>query len=257
MKYGQGPAAAWRTDYPSEVNTEVAPPWASVNFETDPAKYMAAVLSTVRTDFAVKGDLLAPNETRNEWWISPWMDFTNAGRERRMALTNERGPKPGDLSPTSGDDYQVWAVGFYNARGATVLGSIFDDECDPFFPTAVRFPDQTASVKFLFTNASPDEVTYLKGAPEFKAYINPDPVGDRPETRPEKRILGTLRLLQVDVAVKDPRADATDWVFGTFIWRGPARGDKSLITSFQRRSNGAMIQASTIWEYSKVGLIRD
>ncbi|WP_440980825.1 hypothetical protein [Shinella sumterensis] len=227
MKFGGGPAATWRTDYPLEVDTKNAPPWASIDFITEPAKYMDAVLSTVRTDFAVKDDLLVANEKQHNWWISPWMDYTNAGRERRMGLTNERGPKPGDLSPTNRDGYQVWAVGFYNAPGATVFGSIFEDECNPKFPTTVRFPDQTASVKFLFTNASPDEVTYLKGAPEFTAFINPDTApGQRPEIRPEKREPRTLRLLQVDIAIRDPRADATDWVFGTFIWRGPSKGDR-------------------------------
>lgn len=224
-KHGAGPISSWRTDYPADVTPGSPPPWTSVSFKTDPERYMSAVLSTVRTDFLVTGDRLVANTTHNEWWVAPWMDYTSNGREPRMGLTSERGPDAGDLSPTSGDKYQVWAVGFYNRAGATLLGSIFEDECDPSVPVAVRFPEQTASVKFLFTNASPDEVSYLKGAPEFKAYINPDPVPPRPETRPEKRELRTLRLLQVDIAVKDRRADETGWVFGTFIWNGPPTGD--------------------------------
>lgn len=219
MQYGGGPIASWRTDYP-DVVSDVENPWRGKNFRTDPAGYMLAVLETVRPDFVLKEGTLQKNPGHNEWWISPWMDYTNNGRERRMGLTAERGPDAKDLSPTSSDGYQVWAVGFYNAPGAMVLGSIFEDECDPYFPKVVQFPEDTVSVKFLFTDASPDEVTYLQGGPEFKAYIN---AGGAP--RPEDRELKPVRLLQVDIAIKDRRASETGWVFGTFVWHGPAKGD--------------------------------
>ncbi|MBD9372024.1 hypothetical protein IB238_05155 [Rhizobium sp. ARZ01] len=220
MQYGSGPVANWRTDYPEAVDA-IDRPWTRIDFISNPADYMRAVLRAAQTDFVRKDKRLVRNDVHHEWWISPWMDYTSNGRERSMGLTKERGPDAKDLSPTSQDSYQVWAVGFYNRPGALVFGSIFEDECDPQFPKVVQFPENTVSVKFLFTDASPEEVTYLKDAPEYEAFID---VGE--ERSPKKRQLKSLRLLQVDISVKDSRARDTDWVFGTFVWRGPPKGDE-------------------------------
>lgn len=226
MRHGDGPTAEWRTDYPtflSRVPDRDIPavyPWTQVNFETHPRDYMDAVLSKVAPHFSIKDDRLAGTGTE-EWWISHWMDYGDFGRERRMGLTKERGPDTGDLAPGSSDDFQVWAVGFYNKPGAFTFGEVFSDPCNPFLPVRVRFPRYTVSIKFLFTDANPEEVTYLKGAPEFKAFIDPTPSRGRPENRVET----TVRLIQLDIAVKDARASQTGWVFGTFGWVGPAKGD--------------------------------
>jgi hypothetical protein len=141
-----------------------------------------------------------------------------------MGLTKERGPDPGDLSPTNSDGFQVWAVGFYNDAGALRLGEIFADPCDPAIPSPLTFPEGTASVKFLFTDASPVEVAYLAGGPKYDAMIDPEGSGSasRPVADRQRR---EVRLLQLDIAVKDSRAAATGWVFGTFAWIGPTTGD--------------------------------
>jgi hypothetical protein len=144
------------------------------------------------------------------------MDFGRSGRERINGLTAERGPDAGDLSPTSPKGYETWAIGWYNRAGSYGLRQVYADPCDPTVPGGWRFPDHTASFKLLFSTASTTEVTYLAGAPEVEADTkrNGDPAG---ATR--------LRLIQVDVAVRDPRATMTSWVMGTFVWRGPPRGD--------------------------------
>jgi hypothetical protein len=77
----------------------------------------------------------------------------------------------------------------------------------------------------LFTDASSDDVTYLKDAPEYEAYI--DPPGSGSSRRPaNERKARSIRLLQVDIAVKDARSRETGWVFGTFVWKGPPKGDR-------------------------------
>lgn len=213
--------AQWRTDYPPGAAT--APPWQSIDFRAEPAKYMTSVLDIAKPQFRREARKLVGTGTE-EWWISLWLDYGTSGREPFMGLTKERGPDPGDLSPTSGRGYQVWAVGFYNAAGAAVLGSIFAQPCNPQVPTSVLFPEGTASIKFLFTDASPDEVEYLKGAPEYDANI--DEPGSGSGSRPlSERRKTSLRLLQVDIAVKDNNASETGWVFGTFGWMGPRKGD--------------------------------
>ncbi|GEC41658.1 hypothetical protein EME01_57300 [Sinorhizobium meliloti] len=178
---------------------------------------MAAVLSEVKISDLVIEDNMIRMQSDAQWWISPWMDYTLNGRERNLGLTKERGPDSGDLAPGSPGGLQVWAVGFYNQEGAYALSQVFAQPCDPFIPTANwTFPDQTASFKLLFTNATKEQVPYLDGAPEVLAFIDKATGGGRGEQK--------LRLLQVDIAVKDPRS-ATKWVFGTFVWKGPKVGD--------------------------------
>jgi hypothetical protein len=216
--------AKWRIDYPARhPNPRDQQPWESIDFQSRPVDYMNSVLAGARTAFRmVERKLVGTGQ--ESWWISQWLDYGNSGREPLMGLTKERGPDKGDLSPYNADGYQVWAVGFYNAAGAAVLGDIFAEPCNPSLPVVVQFPPDTASIKFLFTDASTSEVTYLQGGPEFDAFI--DPAGSGSASRPAAgRTKQTLRLLQVDIAVRDTRSRDTGWVFGTFVWQGPPRGD--------------------------------
>jgi hypothetical protein len=222
MDVGGAPKAQWRTDYPGSAG-RVTAPWQSIDFKADPTKYMLSVLETAKPYFKRDGRKLVGTGAE-PWWISLWLDYTNYGREPYMGLTKERGPDEGDLSETSRDGYQVWAVGFYNAPGSTVLGNVFGDACNPQLPASVNFPEGTVSIKFLFTDADPGEVTYLAGAAEYDANIDVEGAGSggRPVTQRRKRI---MRLLQVDISVKDASAAETKWVFGTFGWVGPPKGD--------------------------------
>lgn len=212
--------AAWRTDFPDAADVTIAEPWKTISFRDEPSDYMFAVLDTFRSDFSRVGPRLASTGTES-WWIVPWMDYTRHGREPLMGLTKERSPRPGDLSPSSTGNYQVWAVGFYNAPGAAVVGEIYADPCDPQFPRSVDFPDGTVSVKLLFTDAPTEQLHYLADAPTYHAFV--DPSGE--DGPPSNRVRTDMRLLQVDIAVRDERADPVGWVFGTFAWTGVPRGD--------------------------------
>lgn len=212
--------ADWRMDYPEIGSSQPNTPWLSATFDENPMAYMAAVLSTFSEDFYFKDQRLK-GSGQESWWIAPWMDFGTHGREPLMGLTKERRTEPGDLSPHSSAGHQVWAVGFYNATGSETIGDIFEDPCDPKFPTSVQFNEGTVSIKFLFTDAPTYEVDYLKGSPIYGAMV--DEQGGNASV--SERVRRSLRLIQVDVAVKDNRADPVGWVFGTFAWIGPKRGD--------------------------------
>jgi hypothetical protein len=205
----------WRTDLPQSPGSQ-AFAWQGVDFEVDWEAYIDAVLKEVKASgVAITGGRITMN-AQAEWWISPWMDFGRSGRERINGLTAERGPDPHDLSPTSSGGYETWAIGWYNRPGAYGLAQVFADPCDPKVAAGWRFADQTASFKLLFSNASTAEVTYLAGAPEVEADTkrNNDP-----------NATTKLKLIQVDIAVRDPRATKTGWVMGTYVWRGPPKGD--------------------------------
>jgi hypothetical protein len=102
----------------------------------------------------------------------------------------------------------------YNDAGGYTLGRVWADASAPN-PAAALFPEGTVAVKLLFTQATPEEVPFLQGAPEWTAYV---------DVKPGVRGLQTLRLLQIDIAVRDGAADPTGWVFGTFQYDRDAPG---------------------------------
>jgi hypothetical protein len=64
-------------------------------------------------------------------------------------------------------------------------------------------------IQVLFTLATKDQVPYLDGAPEWIA--DTERSNDANQIRNNK-----VRLLQIDIAVKDDRSSEGGWVFGTF-----------------------------------------
>jgi len=60
-------------------------------------------------------------------------------------------------------------------------------------------------------------VLYLKGSPQWQAYVYTNPNDPAPMATSPRAVL-SLRLLQIDIAVKDDRlSDTTGWVFGTWL----------------------------------------
>lgn len=205
----------WRTDLPPDAGSK-SYPWEAKDFATDWNAYIKSVLDEIKASGVAVSNGRITMSAQSEWWIAPWMDFGRSGRERINGLTAERGPDAGDLSPTSPKGPETWAIGWYNRPGAYGLRQVFADPCDPAVPTGWKFPNRTASFKLLFSTVSTSDVTYLVGAPEVEADTKRN--GDPTKTT-------RLRLIQVDVAVRDPRSPTTNWVMGTYVWRGPAKGD--------------------------------
>ena len=204
----------WRGDLPTSLSAKPHA-WDQIKLD-DWQAYLAAVLSEIRAaQPKITGNRLTMAADAS-WWISPWMDFTSNGREPIHGLTRERSPDPGDVGPNAPGGLQVWAVGFYNAEGAYGLQQVFADPCNPKIPSpGWTFSANSASFKFLFTNGDEKAIPYIAGSPQIEAYID-SPGGNR-----TKQI---VRLLQVDISVRDT-SSPTGWVFGTFVWKGPAKGD--------------------------------
>ena len=123
-----------------------------------------------------------------------------------------------------------YAVGFYNGAGATTLGRIWANHGQPD-PTMAIMPEGTVGAKLLFTTAPVAQAPYLAGSPTWNAMVydpnyNPPP-GPPPPGPPPPRSLQQLRLLQIDIAVKDNRVP-TGWVFGTFVYGGGPQGGRAL-----------------------------
>lgn len=205
-----------RFDYPA-VTTEKTPDFLiKEDFTKDWRSYLNAALNYafegnedgteagVPTAFRVQA-----NHKRN-WYHGLWMDRTDSGREFLHGLTSERASRDNQLGDEVHGGAPTWAIGFYNEIGATTFAKVFKDPCQPDL-SEVLFPIGTVSFKLLFSGASDATIPYLKDSPMWLADI------DRKSATPTSRV-GRLHLLQVDIAIRDPRAGKTGWVFGTYVY---------------------------------------
>ncbi len=215
-------------NYPTEKPTvpEGGYPWEAFDFKTQPGEYMQAVLDYARKD--LEGVDWDPTKLDNpNWFHAPWMAQgppTGNGREFIRGMTKERSSRTGELSPDQTNNYiSNYAVGFYNDMGGWTFGKVWADPGKPDITNGTpNFENGAMAIKLLFTAADPsvpgDGVPYLKGSKEWQANIAPYQSNDRvPET---------LRLLQVDIAVRDQRNDSvTGWLLGTFVYNGNKPGE--------------------------------
>lgn len=203
-------------------------PWETVDFKTDAAAYMDAILVYLLEGQDRSTWDVAANPVR-KWYHGPWMGPGGNGREFINGLTRERSSRPGELGPSHIFCRHNWAVGFYNDTGGFTLGRIWApviNETGKPDLSVLPFPVGTVVAKLLYTEADVTEVPLLAGAPEVQGNINEriDPTDPDCPANTEPRAPATLRLLQLDVAVRDARAAETGWVFGTFVYDGRLSG---------------------------------
>lgn len=212
--FGYLPPADWTQGtfelsqaYPTKPPSPVALPWESIDFRTEPEKYLWAILrygyeGNIEVNFEVG------KNTKRGWFHAPWLHFGANGREFVRGLTRERSSRPFELAPTQSQQYRNYAVGFYDERGGYAIGRVWQNPTKPN-PARASFPEGTMTFKLLFTTAPESAVPFLAGSPEWVADI------DRASSA--QQVLATkVRLLQIDVAVKDRRSLKGGWVFGTF-----------------------------------------
>lgn len=175
------------------------------------------------------------------------MERTGCVNELNYSIEN----KPCDPEPKGNStvDFQSWAVSFYNERGASYIGKVWEEMLHPKSGGAPNpqnfphqgFPDGTVAVKLLFTQATPKDVPYLEGSPIWDAdtanFIRDTP--QKTQRMQEKCLVEhncknicencatKMRLLQIDIAVRDDRAkhdekSPTGWVFATFTYDNKA-----------------------------------
>jgi hypothetical protein len=223
-----------RQDFPdSKPGEDQRPPFLNIPFDqnVDGQQNWKKYLLAVR-DYCFEGNIdtdRAPIDKRTydtdwnlwdnakrKWFHAPWQHFGLNGREGIHGLTREATAQPKQLAATQSSRFQTYAVGFYNEFGGYTIGQVWRDHYAPD-PNAALFPVGTVVCKILFTQATPDQVPYLVNAIEWQAFA--EIPGDKNHTRKVQ----TLRFLQMDVMVRDARAErinGTGWVFGTFCYNG-------------------------------------
>jgi hypothetical protein len=237
-KYSDHPVFRLKSDFPHELPTHVPEFLEKIDFKANPLAYIEAV-----RDYAFEGNLPDWDPFQNhvrEWYHIPWLHPTttgpdayppNGGTEGFHGLIKEAPLSPLQLGPgQKGKDgnYSVYAVTLVNDFAGYTMGKMWrnPDNPDPGATDARYgggFPVGTVFAKLLFTDApqGTDHLPFLENPLQWTAYITPTffPAGTGPVTR----VVGKVNLLQMDIAVRDSRADSpglTGWVFGTFVYNG-------------------------------------
>lgn len=179
-------------------------------------------------------------------------EFIHGLTMERPGCLSELNYKVGNKScafpPTDpNESFQSWAISFYNERGASYIKKVWDEVTkstshDPQNFPKNGFPDGTVAIKLLFTQATPEKIQYLEGSVEWEAdtadFIKDGGFEKTKRVKEEKlskedcekdreKCFTKLRLLQIDVAVRDDRQDKekspTGWVFATFTYDKDAK----------------------------------
>ena len=168
-----------------------------------------------------------------EWFHMPWQHWGKLGREGFHGLTREGPLKKNQLGRLQNTASFSYAVGFYNKQAGYAVGRVWKDRQGPDLTYIVKngFPTGSIFAKFLFTTLDETQVPYLKNPVEWNAYVyRCDAMASDTKTKcsAHDRVTTTVRLLQMDIMVKDPRATKSNgWVFVTFVYNGGSNADQS------------------------------
>lgn len=156
-----------------------------------------------------------PAALRNQkWYPAPRMFYgpTNVPgtREAAHGMTLERTVRVGELGDNTAA-FRNYAVAYYDARGGRIFQRLWNAS-QPGFDTPrlnrMRFAEHSFVYKLLFSAAPASAFPQDILAGSLALDILPDPDGD-----PVR-----VRLMQIDIAVKDKRAGVTGWYFATFAY---------------------------------------
>jgi hypothetical protein len=237
-KYADQHIFRLKADFPTVMPT-VMPDFLSIDFKKDPLKYIEAV-----RDYGFEGNIPSWDPYQNKirkWYHIPWLHPStdgpgayppNGGTEGFHGLIKEAPVGPLQLGPGLlgvDGDYSVYAITLVNDMAGYAMGRMWKDPENPNLKTLDKrykdggFPLGTVFVKLLFTDApkGTDQVDYLVNPLTWKAYITEN------FWKSNKRVVSDVHLLQMDISVRDPRADrspanpeGTGWIFGTFCYNG-------------------------------------
>ncbi|MFC3193794.1 hypothetical protein ACFODZ_06035 [Marinicella sediminis] len=228
--YSDHPVFRLKTDFPSKKpHKRQLPEVLKIDFTKDWAAYMDSI-----KNYCFAGNLPKWNPHTNkqrDWYHIPWLHPSsdtfppNGGTEGFNGLIKEAPVGPYQLHNTQTNDYQVYAITLINEYAGYTMGKMWKDKNNPD-PRATDkrfgggFPEGTVFCKLLFADVQPDDhsVPYLENPVQWQGYITESWNSPNREVR-------QLRLLQMDIMVRDTRADEwMGWVLGTFAYNGELNG---------------------------------
>lgn len=182
-------------------------------------EYMMAI-----RDYCFEGNLevdwrVEKNAVR-KWYHMPWQHYGATGRENIRGLTKEAPVAPGQLAvgqgrPSPTENYQTYAVGFFNDFGGYTIGQVWKNHFAPNAGATTApngFLEGTVISKLLFVDVPSEQVPSLTNPLQWQAYI-------QATYQNTARSVRAMNLIQMDIAVRDNRAP-NGWLFGTFQYNG-------------------------------------
>jgi hypothetical protein len=213
---------------PPAPNTDA--PWRTItNLSTvaNRNSYLAAIKDYILMGMSNPGidfDAVKNNATSGrKWFHVPMMTASGAlRREPYHGVTAERQLRPSEQTHwlTAGSNLKAVAVGYYNWLGGYTIGQVFPHyDLTKTDASKGKFIDGTLVFKLLFAEYVPSRIN------------GPDPLLNSPawwvqDPSSPSSPLTQMRLLQVDIAVKDDHfTGTTGWVFATYVY------DESLLAT--------------------------
>jgi hypothetical protein len=219
---GQLEVVAWNPPSPA---TLAGAPWLAHDFHVPAQRmdYLQALLDYVMLGMP-EADFVAQANTKRRWYHVPMMTTSPfSRREPYRGTTKERALQASDHSwIVPGNQLQSYALGYYNLLGSYTLGQVFNDP-DPLLsdPSKAQFIDGALVFKLIFVEHDPAKIVAaqdpLVGAPQWQVQDVQAPADP----------LKAVRLLQLDIAVRDPRATQSGWVFATYVFDKSKAGEPS------------------------------
>jgi len=217
-------------DYPKAMPGEdKIPAFFKLPFD-DKAKWMDWLLAA--RDYCFEGmvdaDFIAQDNHKRDWYHMPWLHYGPLVSEGFSGLAKEAPISPFQLAPQQKHPGQVYALGFYNDFAGHTLYKMWNTttDPDPMVTQAPKggFPEGTVIFKFLYTDLDSTDVPYLKNPYTRLAYITPTFKDSA------NRIIKTMNLVQMDIMVRDKRAEkyGTGWIFGNFAYNGDLNKGKTM-----------------------------
>ncbi|KAG8916776.1 hypothetical protein FRC00_014405, partial [Tulasnella sp. 408] len=155
-----GPVWKIKNDYPQPFTASAASgydglplpdvpveaPWTQIDFTQNPLEYAMLV-----KEYCWEGnrpvDFVVQENTVRPWFHAPWMHASANGREPLKGLTFERSIPQYEFASTQTSALQNWAIGFYNAPGASVFGGVWANPSLPVWNDNLKFPPGTVVFK--------------------------------------------------------------------------------------------------------------
>src|SRR5437867_636593 len=113
-----GPVFKLSQDYPATKPSAEPRLWKTIDYKTQPAVYLNAVLQYCY-EGNIEVDWAGQDNAVRKWYHAPWLHADKTkGREFIHGMTRERTTPARRLHPNQTDGFGAHAVGLYNPRGA-------------------------------------------------------------------------------------------------------------------------------------------
>jgi hypothetical protein len=160
------------------------------------------------------GGGVAQSLRNQKWYPAPRMIYGSPSapgtREAARGMTLERTVRAGELAGNT-QPFPNYAVAYYDTRGANAYRQVWATGTpgkDVATTAAMHMAEGSLVYKLLFSAAKPGDFPQDILANSVSAAVLPNAGG----------VAVPVRLLQIDIAVKDSRSAATGWYFATYVY---------------------------------------